>query len=551
MGKDDTKLILPNNLLAEQIVLGTICVDPTLLSKVLQKLNVEAFYLPEHKIIYQAIGQLYENDESFSFSNLITYLEDKKLLSRIGGLKFLSNITTKVVTTVNLEKYIQLIQEKYIRRLIILLGKYIIDLSYTEEKQLEEILLEVENKVFSLTTKRFSTSINTTTELLGNILIEIQNRFQNSESLSGLSTSFQDLDALTQGFQKSELIIIAGRPSMGKTAFSLNIGKNISDKYNIPILIFSLEMSKQQLIYRFLSMLTFLNSTRIRSGNLSFSEWENLKSAIKDLSNMQIFIDDTSFVTLTEIQTKSRQILQQKEKLGLIIIDYLQLMQLGTNIDNRAQELSYITRTLKILAKDLNIPIVVLSQLSRSVESRINKRPILSDLRDSGCINFSNSLQEKSRNSYVKKVFSIGKRPVYSCKTKFSNNQKFTSKHKILTNLGWTSLDNLEFNQKIQYFYPKRKLLWDSINSLKYKMISQSYDIEVSRAANYLSKNILSHNSIEQDADIVLMLYRDDYYNKNTDQPGLTEVILAKHRNGPIGTINLIFDSKSLNFKNL
>ena len=204
MSKNNTTLVLPNNLLAEQIVLGTICVDANLLPKVLQKLNVEAFYLPEHKIIYQAIGQLYENDKNFSFSSLVTHLEDKKLLERIGGLKFLSNLTTKVVTTVNLEKYIKLIQEKYIRRLIILLGKYIIDLSYTDEKPLEEILLEVENKVFSLTTKRFTTNINTTTELLGNILIEIQNRFQNSEALSGLSTSFHDLDSLTQGFQKSE-----------------------------------------------------------------------------------------------------------------------------------------------------------------------------------------------------------------------------------------------------------------------------------------------------------------------------------------------------------
>ena len=173
MSKNNTTLVLPNNLLAEQIVLGTVCVDANLLPKVLQKLNVEAFYLPEHKIIYQAIGQLYENDKNFSFSSLVTHLEDKKLLERIGGLKFLSNLTTKVVTTVNLEKYIKLIQEKYIRRLIILLGKYIIDLSYTDEKPLEEILLEVENKVFSLTTKRFTTNINTTTELLGNILIEI------------------------------------------------------------------------------------------------------------------------------------------------------------------------------------------------------------------------------------------------------------------------------------------------------------------------------------------------------------------------------------------
>jgi replicative DNA helicase len=549
MNKNPPKLTLPYNLLAEQIVLGTICLDGSLLPNVLQKLTIESFYIPEHKIIYQTMGQLYEREKDFTFSDLVNYLEEKSLLERIGGLKFLSNLTTKVVTTVNFEIYINLIQEKYVRRLIILLGKYIIDLSYKDEKPLEEILLEVENKVFTLTTKRFTNNVIATTELLGNILIEIQNRFQSPESLSGLSTSFYDLDSLTQGFQKSELIIIAGRPSMGKTAFSLNIGKNITEKYNLPILIFSLEMSKQQLIYRFLSMLTSLNSMRIRAGNLSSIEWEKLKIAIKKLSEMKIFIDDTAFVTLTEIQTKSRQILQQKNKLGLIIIDYLQLMQLGLNIDNRAQELSYITRTLKILARDLNIPIIVLSQLSRSVESRINKRPILSDLRDSGC--FGSKQTTNFKNTTIKKIFNIGKKPIYKFKTANFCKQTYTAKHKLLTNFGWTSLDNIEFNQKLQYFYSSNVLVWDYLKFLVYRSIDSTYDIEVKNNSNYLSKNLLSHNSIEQDADIVLMLYREDYYNKDNSDKGLTEIILAKHRNGPIGTINLIFDSKSLQFKNV
>lgn len=549
MTNNPPKLTLPYNLLAEQIVLGTICIDGSLLPNVLQKLTIESFYIPEHKIIYQTIIQLYEREKNFAFPDLVNYLEEKNLLERIGGLKFLSNLTTKVVTTVNFETYINLIQDKYVRRLIILLGKYIIDLSYKDEKSLEEILLEVESKIFTLTAKRFTSNVTTTTELLGNILIEIQNRFQSPESLSGLSTSFDDLDMLTQGFQKSELIIIAGRPSMGKTAFSLNIGKNITDKYNLPVLIFSLEMSKQQLIYRFLAMLTSLNSVRIRSGNLSSSEWENLKLAIKDLSEMNIFIDDTAFITLTEIQTKSRQILQQKGKLGLIIIDYLQLMQMGLNIDNRAQELSYITRTLKVLARDLDIPIIVLSQLSRNVESRINKRPILSDLRDSGCLNIK--LKPEIKTTSVKKVFNIGKKPTYKFKTSNFQNQVCTAKHRLLTNYGWVTLDNLQFNQKMQYFYAHKYLVWDYTKNLAYAAITSTYDIEVLNNSNYLYKNLLSHNSIEQDADIVLMLYRDDYYNKENSEQGLTEIILAKHRNGPIGTVNLIFDSVSLQFKNL
>lgn len=266
---------------------------------------------------------------------------------------------------------------------------------------------------------------------------------------------------------------------------------------------------------------------------------------------MKIFIDDTAFVTLTEIQTKSRQILQQKNKLGLIIIDYLQLMQMGLNIDNRAQELSYITRTLKILARDLNIPIIVLSQLSRSVESRINKRPILSDLRDSGCFGLKQTSSFKVKDTKIKKIFNVGKKPIYKFKTSNLCKQIYTSKHKLLTNFGWASLDNLQFNQKIQYFYSCQVLIWDSLNFLNYRSIDSIYDLEIKNNCNYLTKNLLSHNSIEQDADIVLMLYRDDYYNKDNSEKGLTEIILAKHRNGPIGTVNLIFDSKSLQFKNI
>lgn len=546
--ESNSKLTLPHNLLAEQIVLGTLCLDQELVPRVLQKLHVEAFYLPEHKILYQAIGQLYEKDTNIGFSELVGYLQEKNVLEKIGGLNFLSDLTSKIITTVNLEKYIYLIQEKYFRRLLILLGKYIIDLSYNSENSLEEILFDVESKIFTLTTKRFENNMANTSELLGNILIEIQKRFQKNDFLSGLSTSFYELDSLTQGFQKSELIIIAGRPSMGKTAFALNLAKNITEKYSLPILIFSLEMSKQQLIYRFLSMITSFNSMKIRSGNLSFEEWEKLKLAIKELSSMEIFIDDTSYVSLTEIQTKSRQILQQKNQLGLIIIDYLQLMQLGSLTDNRAQELSYITRTLKVLARDLNVPVIVLSQLSRNVESRVNKRPILSDLRDSGCFNLSD--KRFFQKQVVKTVFPIGKRPIYTSSIFSNSSAKYTSKHKILSNQGWLALDNLDFNQQVQGFQQHKKLIWKKLTYLKFLKIDLSYDLEVQKNKNYLSKNVLSHNSIEQDADIVLMLYRDDYYNKNQSQAGLTEIILAKHRNGPIGTLNLVFDPKSLQFKN-
>ena len=345
---------------------------------------------------------------------------------------------------------------------------------------------------------------------------------------------------------------------MGKTAFCLNIAQNIAKLHQIPVLIFSLEMSKQQLINRFLSMLTGINSVKIRSGTLTLLEWEKFRQAIKTLSNLPIFIDDTSYINLAEIQVKSRQIVQQKNQLGLIIIDYLQLMQLNVKNENRAQELAYITRTLKILAKELNLPIIVLSQLSRNVESRLDKRPILSDLRDSGCLSFNKkaisqiqavSLAKSTNSFLIKKTFLTGTKPNYllSLKIDFS----VTHKHKLFTNFGWLSLDQLNFETQYYYFSKKiqKPLLKLTGKNLIYKKITSVYDLSIPKSKNYLTKGYLIHNSIEQDADIVLMLYRDDYYNtKNLSN--ITEIIVAKHRNGPIGIVKLIFERNSLQFFN-
>lgn len=345
----------------------------------------------------------------------------------------------QVPNSIYLEEYIQLIQDKFIRRLLIRLGYKIINSSYVTNIPLENIVCDLEKQFFNLTNSTQDKTDLSNAELFSNLLLELKQK-SIEPILPGLSSGFGDLDSVTQGFQKSDSIIIAGRPSMGKTALSMNIALNILKKYECPILFFSLEMSKTQLLYRLLANEIEISNTRLKTGHIFEKDWIQINKIVKTLSSLPLFIDDTPNLSLQDIKAKIQKVIFEQKKVGLIVIDYLQLMQYSNlQIDNRAQELSYLTRGLKIIAREFQVPIITLSQLSRNVENRVNKRPILADLRESG--------------------------------------------------------------------------------------------------------------SIEQDADLVLMLYRDSYYNTNTEDIKLTELIIAKHRNGPIGTVKLTFEDKYTKFK--
>ncbi len=440
---ENSKIVeLPNNFLAEQAILNILLTNPNLIKNVSSMINNESFYFEPHRLIYLTILELTEEipTENINLTNIITSLQDKGRLKHIGGIERIISTISSFENFSDLENYIQLLNEKYLRRLIIEFGKQVIVLGYTTSLNLENILEEIEKTLFLLNQQRNGQKLYSIAEIVNDVFLEMKNKIKENQE-SGLLTSFKDLDAILQGIQKSDLLIIAGRPSMGKTAFSLTIGRNIVKKYSIPLIIFSLEMSRQQIIYRFLASLSNINSNRLKSGKMTLTEWKKVSESMKLLSNLPIFIDDNPNLSLTEIRSRLRKILIKNKTGGLVIIDYLQLMKSNLKIDNRVQEISYITRDLKIIAKEFEIPIILLSQLSRNVETRINKRPMLSDLRESG--------------------------------------------------------------------------------------------------------------SIEQDADIVMMIYREDYYNENQSNAPITEFIVAKHRNGPVGTARLIFDSKTTNFENL
>lgn len=434
---------LPHNFLAEKMVLNCLLINIESIEFTIKTLSIEAFYFKNHQEIYKAIIFMYQNKLPIDILTLITFLQDNGLLEKIGGIKVLIQLINQVPNLVYFEEYVRLLKDKFLRRKLIKFGYEIINSGYITNISLENIINDFEDKLFNLVTEIKTQKLISSAELLNKIFIELKEKSL-SPTLAGLPSGFYDLDLLTQGFQKSDLIIIAGRPSMGKTALGLNIALNILKESKLPVLFFSLEMSKEQIMYRLLSIEANINQTRLKSGKLYKDDWLKLNKIIKVMSKIPFFIDDMPNLSIQEIQLKIKTILFEQGKIGLIIIDYLQLMQNPkSKIENRVQEISIITRALKNLARQFSIPIIALSQLSRNVENRIDKKPILSDLRESG--------------------------------------------------------------------------------------------------------------SIEQDADLVLMLYKNqEFHTKQNEIQDyqLTELIIAKQRNGPLGNIKLKFDPHRTKFFN-
>ncbi len=436
---DGSNRLPPQNIEAEEAILGGILLDPEAIGRVSDRLVPEAFYISAHTTIYQAALRLHIQQKPTDLLSITSWLTDNDQLTQIGGRNKLATLVERTVSAVNIDALAGLVMEKYLRRQLIKAGNEIVHLGFETETELPIVLDNAEQKVFNVTQQKTQSGLVHIGDTLTNTYEDIETRHQGI-ALPGIPCGFYDLDAMTSGFQRSDLIIIAGRPSMGKTAFCLNLAHNIAAGYQLPVAVFSLEMSKEQLVQRLLASEAGIESSYLRSGRISQTQWDPLLRAINRLSETPIFIDDTSNITVTQMRSQARRLqAEQSKNLGLIVIDYLQLME-GSS-DNRVQELSRITRSLKGLARELSVPIIALSQLSRGVEARTNKRPMLSDLRESG--------------------------------------------------------------------------------------------------------------SIEQDADIVMMLYRDEYYSPDTPDRGIAEVHLAKHRNGPTGTIKLLFDPQFTKFKNL
>jgi replicative DNA helicase len=438
---------MPQNIDAEEAILGAILVSPVCMNKVVEHLKPESFYKPAHRYVYEAMLQLYNGEDKIDIVSVSDVLNINQKLELVGGRAFINDLSYKTITTTNVEYYAKIVQEKAIKRSLINAGSEIISTGY-DLNPIEESLEIAEKLVYDIASQKASQALSPIKDLVYESYAKIEERYNNKDKLTGAPTAFYDLDAMMNGLQKSDLIILAARPAMGKTSFALNIAQNVALKANIPVAIFSLEMSKEQLVQRLLCSEAEVDTQRLKTGNMQAKDWEKLAVAMDAFSQAPIYIDDTAGCTITDLRAKCRRLAMAEKNLGLIVIDYLQLIE-GSGREDRMQQISSISRGLKILAKELNVPILSLSQLSRAVEGRTDKRPMLSDLRESG--------------------------------------------------------------------------------------------------------------SIEQDADIVMFIYRDEYYkNADSDEDeaekatnkGEAEIIIAKHRNGPVGTVKLLFQSNITKFKN-
>lgn len=433
----------PQNLDAEISLLGALLIDPDAVVKIADLISAEDFYEPKHQKIYQAIAKLYNNHEAIDVLTVSNELKSNDFLDIIGGPAYLTELTNFVPTATHIEEYTNIVSQKAFRRRLIKASSEISELGFDETKSLKELIEESESRLFNVSQQQIQQNIISLESILAESFDRLDDLHKDKKKIRGIPTGFKDLDSKLAGFQKSDLIILAARPSMGKTALALNFAHKISTKTKQPVLIFSLEMSKEQLVDRLLSMESGVDAFDLRTGNLTDADFEKIGNAMGNLSEAQIYIDDSPGITVSDLRTKARRE-AHKHPLGLIIVDYLQLMSGGSRFStdgNRVQEISEISRGLKIIARELNVPVLALSQLSRSVENRNPQIPQLADLRESG--------------------------------------------------------------------------------------------------------------SIEQDADVVMFIYREDYYKPETDRKKITDVLIKKHRNGPTGGVELYFDNEKQRFRSI
>lgn len=433
--------IPPNDIEAEQAVIGSMLTDKEAVSAAIEVLKPEDFYREDNRTIFEAVLSLYGRSEPIDIITLKSELSSMGKFEAVGGLEYIAELPDKVPTTANVEQYIKIVEEKSVLRNLIKTANEIITLGYDQTQEVDGIIDGAEKKIFEVMQKKNQKGYTPIKDILVETFTELEQLYNQKQRITGIPTGFSDLDLRTSGLHNSDLILVAARPAMGKSAFALNIATNAAVRAKVPVAIFSLEMSKEQMTSRILCSEAMVDSNKVRTGKIDDEEWGKLAAASGELSEASIFIDDTPGISIMEIRAKCRKMKIEKN-IGLVVIDYLQLVQgSGKRGSSREQEIAEISRSLKILAKEINVPVIALSQLSRAPEQRPDHRPMLSDLRESG--------------------------------------------------------------------------------------------------------------SIEQDADIVMFLYRDDYYNEESEKKNIAEVILAKHRAGSTGTVELLWLGNYTKFANI
>ncbi|HEY0614252.1 MAG TPA: replicative DNA helicase [Candidatus Elarobacter sp.] len=620
--------IPPSNLEAEMALLGSILVDKEMMAAVSEIVQPSDFYASLHESVYLALFALYERGEPLDKVALAEELRNRGMLDKIGGIAYLNSLMDTVPTAASAEYYARIVREKSTLRGLIHAGTVVTQLGYDSEEDVPAAIDRAEQVVYDVGNRSDHNAFSAVPSLLLGVFQSLERRHEQKGDRTGVTSGYRDIDDYTAGWQPGNLVILAARPAMGKTSLALNMAVAAAKDEKKPVAVFSLEMTKQELVERLLSSEARLDASKLRRGAIADRDWERIGHAMGVLHELPIYLDDAGAVTVTEIRSRLRR-LKSANGLAAVFIDYLQLVRPSTmgKVVNRNEELSEICRVLKATAKDLSVPIIALAQLNRAVETRSDKRPMLSDLRD--CLAGDSLVLNADTGERVRiqdiaeqrlrfavwavddrmrlvrrpivDAWKVGDKPVYRVTTKSGRVVRCTDGHRFLTISGWSELRDLTPGRSIAVprAYPSLRfpadvvaaadrivrdvdnvhasrspaptaratystcatlaerldddalealatsdVVWDPIASVERENVEPVYDLTVGDLHNFCVDDVVTHNSgaIEQEADIVTFLYRDVYYNKETSaEPDSTEVIIAKHRNGKVGTIKLRF----------
>ena len=649
-GPHQAMRVPPHNLAAEESLLGAMLLSKDAIATAVELVDADDFYKPAHGHIFEAVASLFSAGEPVDPITVAEELNRAGLLDGVGGPATLVSLQASTPATSNAARYAKIVEEHSLLRRLIRVAGDIAELGYELPDDVTKAVDLAESMVFQVAQRRVTDSTAPIRDLLGGTLDRLEQLYERGDALTGVPTGFIDLDALLSGLQPSALIVVGARPSAGKTAFALGIASHVALTAERPVMFFSLEMSHLELTQRIICSEARVDSTRMRNGRLNESDWTKINSAIGRLAEAQLWIDDNPQLTVMEIRAKARRLKSRVGDLGLVVVDYLQLMTGRSNAESRQVEVSEISRGLKILARELECPVIALSQLSRSLEMRADKRPMLADLRESGCLTADTQIAAidpdtgGTRRTTLGKLLSAGERdvPVWTLDEHlrfvpgvmthvFSSGIKDTfelrlasgrvvaasANHPFLTVDGWVPLGDLAVGDRLAvrptgpddptsktippevatyldkaaaergldagallaeagasgaragvarralrqvtekvddawlHDLVEADVLWDTVSEIVPLGPKPVYDATVVGTHNFVANGIVAHNSIEQDSDVVMFIYRDDIYNEDSPDRGTAEIIVAKHRNGPTDKVRLAFLGHHTRFENM
>ena len=597
---------IPHNLEAEESLLGAMLLSRDAIGDALEYCQGADFYKPSHAAVFEALTELHTRGDSIDPVSVSEELRRRDTYDLVGGTAALLELQANTPAVASASRYARIVEEYSLLRKLIKVASEISELAYSVPENVGAVLDLAESLIFEVSQRKSTDSLVSIKEVLLRTLDDLQAQYENPDNVTGVSTGFFELDEILSGMQRSALIIVGARPGMGKTSFGLGIATHVASRSNLPVLVFSLEMSHLELTQRILASEARVDSRKMRTGNLSEEDWSRISRALGHLGEAPIYIDDNAHVTILDIRAKARRLKATTGGLGLVVVDYLQLMSGGYRSESRQMEVSEISRGLKLLARELDVPVLALSQLSRNLEMRSDKRPALADLRESGCLAASSQVAVDADGNTVsiealwrffghpgmellamdrdgrmvpgrvRDVRYAGVKPLYRLRLASGRTLDATPNHRFFTKRGWRMLWQLNTGDELAVHlpvavaeavvaatvgahdpavprggWPLATPDFEPVDSAEFIGWGPTYDITVDEHESFVANGMVVHNSLEQDADVVMFIYRDEAYNPETMDKGIAEILVSKHRNGPTGVARLSFLESYTKFANM